>query len=55
MDTGDTARKSDCGYMPRLNTGFSRIVDIRVVPDEEIGPLNASQTGMTAACPPRHA
>jgi hypothetical protein len=38
VDTGDTARKSDRGYMPRLNPGFSRSIDIRVAPDEEIGP-----------------
>jgi glyoxylase-like metal-dependent hydrolase (beta-lactamase superfamily II) len=42
VDTGDTARKSDRGYMPRLNPGFSRSIDIRVAPEEEIGPqLNA--------------
>ena len=42
VDTGDTARKSDRGYMPRLNPGFRRILDIRVAPEEEIGPqLNA--------------
>jgi len=42
VDTGDTARKSERGYMPRLNPGISRSIDIRVAPDEEIGPqLNA--------------
>jgi glyoxylase-like metal-dependent hydrolase (beta-lactamase superfamily II) len=42
VDTGDTARKSDRGYMPRLNPYFRRSIDIRVAPDEEIGPqLNA--------------
>jgi len=41
VDTGDTARKSDRGYMPRLNPGF-RNIDIRVAPEEEIGQqLNA--------------
>jgi len=35
VDTGDTARKSDRGYMPRLNPGF-RNIDIRVAPEEEI-------------------
>src|SRR5437899_6915582 len=28
VDTGDTARKSDLGYMPRLNPAFSRSIDI---------------------------
>ena len=42
VDTGDTARKSDRDYMPRLNPGFSRGIDIRVAPEEEIGSqLNA--------------
>src|SRR5262249_15021551 len=41
VDTGDTARKSDRGYMPRLNPGF-RNIQIKVAPEEEIGPqLNA--------------
>ena len=41
VDTGDTARKSDRGYMPRLNPGF-RNIEIKVAPEEEIGPqLNA--------------
>jgi glyoxylase-like metal-dependent hydrolase (beta-lactamase superfamily II) len=39
VDTGDTARKSERGYMPRFNPGFSRSIDIRVAPEEEIGPL----------------
>ena len=39
VDTGDTARKSDRGYLPRL---IRRSTDIRVAPEEEIGPqLNA--------------
>ena len=39
VDTGDTARKSDRGYMPRL---IRHSTDIRVAPEEEIGPqLNA--------------
>src|SRR5262249_59891064 len=39
VDTGDTARKSDQGYMPRL---IRRSTDIRVAPEDEIGPqLNA--------------
>jgi glyoxylase-like metal-dependent hydrolase (beta-lactamase superfamily II) len=38
VDTGDTARKSDRGYMPRLNPFFCRSIDIRVAPEEEIGP-----------------
>jgi glyoxylase-like metal-dependent hydrolase (beta-lactamase superfamily II) len=42
VDTGDTARKSDRGFMPRFNPGFRRSIDIRVAPEEEIGPqLNA--------------
>src|SRR5215467_14236890 len=39
VDTGDTARKSERGYMPRL---IRHSTDIRVAPEEEIGPqLNA--------------
>jgi glyoxylase-like metal-dependent hydrolase (beta-lactamase superfamily II) len=39
VDTGDTARKSERGYMPRL---IRRSTDIRLAPEEEIGPqLNA--------------
>jgi N-acyl homoserine lactone hydrolase len=38
VDTGDTARKSERGYMPRLNPFFRYCIDIRVAPDEEIGP-----------------
>jgi glyoxylase-like metal-dependent hydrolase (beta-lactamase superfamily II) len=39
VDTGDTARKSDRGYMPRL---IRHSTEIRVAPEEEIGPqLNA--------------
>ena len=39
VDTGDTARKSDRGYLPRL---IRRSTDIRVAPEEEVGPqLNA--------------
>jgi glyoxylase-like metal-dependent hydrolase (beta-lactamase superfamily II) len=42
VDTGDTARKSDRGYLPRFNPAFRSSIDIRVAPDEEIGPqLNA--------------
>src|SRR5215831_3998729 len=42
VDTGDTARKSDRGYVPRLSFGLRRSIDIRVAPEEEIGPqLNA--------------
>jgi glyoxylase-like metal-dependent hydrolase (beta-lactamase superfamily II) len=42
VDTGDTAHKSERGYVPRFNPGFSRSIDIRVAPEEEIGPqLNA--------------
>jgi glyoxylase-like metal-dependent hydrolase (beta-lactamase superfamily II) len=41
VDTGDTARKSDRGYLPRLSPNrLSR--DVRVAPEEEVGPqLNA--------------
>src|SRR5215472_3111455 len=38
VDTGDTARKSDRGYMPPLNPFFRYTIDIRVAPEEEIGP-----------------
>jgi N-acyl homoserine lactone hydrolase len=38
VDTGDSARKSDPGYMPRLNPFFRYCIDIRVAPEEEIGP-----------------
>lgn len=43
VDTGDTARKSDRGYLPRLNPVFRNInIGIKVAPEEEIGPqLNA--------------
>jgi glyoxylase-like metal-dependent hydrolase (beta-lactamase superfamily II) len=42
VDTGDTARKSKRGYLPRFKPAFSRSIDIRVAPEEEIGPqLNA--------------
>ncbi len=42
VDTGDSARKSDRGYMPRLNPFFRCCIDPRVAPEEEIGPqLNA--------------
>jgi len=37
VDTGDTARKSDPGYMPGLNPFFRYCIDIRVAPEEEIG------------------
>lgn len=41
VDTGDSARKSDRGYVPRLNP-ISLATDIRVAPEEEVGPrLNA--------------
>jgi glyoxylase-like metal-dependent hydrolase (beta-lactamase superfamily II) len=41
VDTGDTARKSDRGYLPRLSP-IRASTDIRVAPEEEIGPqLNA--------------
>jgi mRNA-degrading endonuclease RelE of RelBE toxin-antitoxin system len=35
VDTGDTARKSDRDYLPRL---IRHSTDIRVAPEEEIGP-----------------
>jgi N-acyl homoserine lactone hydrolase len=38
VDTGDSARKSDRGYMPRLNPFFRCCIDSRVAPEEEIGP-----------------
>ncbi|MGO9888863.1 MAG: N-acyl homoserine lactonase family protein [Solirubrobacteraceae bacterium] len=38
VDTGDSARKSDRGYMPRLNPFFRCCIDPRVAPEEEIGP-----------------
>ena len=38
VDTGDTARKSDRGYMPRLNPFFRCCIDPRVAPEEELGP-----------------
>jgi glyoxylase-like metal-dependent hydrolase (beta-lactamase superfamily II) len=42
VDTGDTARKSERGYLPRFNPAFSHSIDIRVAPEDEIGPqLNA--------------
>jgi N-acyl homoserine lactone hydrolase len=38
VDTGDSSRKSDRGYMPRLNPFFRCCIDPRVAPEEEIGP-----------------
>ena len=38
VDTGDSARKSDRGYMPRLNPFFRCCIDPRVAPEEELGP-----------------
>jgi len=37
VDTGDTARKSEHGYMLRLNPFFRYCIEIRVAPEEEIG------------------
>jgi glyoxylase-like metal-dependent hydrolase (beta-lactamase superfamily II) len=37
VDTGDAARKSDRGYLSRFNP-ISHATDIRVAPEEEIGP-----------------
>jgi N-acyl homoserine lactone hydrolase len=38
VDTGDTACKSDRGYVPRLNPFFRCCIDPRVAPEEELGP-----------------
>jgi glyoxylase-like metal-dependent hydrolase (beta-lactamase superfamily II) len=38
IDTGDSARNSEHGYMPRLNPFFRYAVHILVAPEEEIGP-----------------
>jgi len=38
VDTGDTARNSVPGYLPRWNPFFMKEVVIRVAPQEEIGP-----------------
>lgn len=38
VDTGDTWRNSVPGYLPRWNPFFTREVEIKVAPHEEIGP-----------------
>lgn len=38
VDTGDSARNSLRGYLPRTNPFFQYAVQIRVAPEEEIGP-----------------
>lgn len=38
VDTGDSWRNSERGYLPRLNPFFKYAVRIRVAPEEEIGP-----------------
>lgn len=38
VDTGDSWRNSERGYLPRLNPFFQHAVQIRVAPEEEIGP-----------------
>lgn len=37
VDTGDTAKNSDRGYLPTWNPFFTKMVSIRVAPTEEIG------------------
>lgn len=37
VDTGDTARNSDPGYLPSWNPFFTKMVSIKVAPVEEIG------------------
>ncbi len=38
VDTGDSARNSLKNYLPRTNPFFQYAVQIRVAPEEEIGP-----------------
>lgn len=39
VDTGDNARNSQqSGYLPRLNPFFQKMVQIKVAPEEEVGP-----------------
>jgi glyoxylase-like metal-dependent hydrolase (beta-lactamase superfamily II) len=37
VDTGDRARNSDKGYLPRWNPFFQRDIQVKVEPSEEIG------------------
>jgi glyoxylase-like metal-dependent hydrolase (beta-lactamase superfamily II) len=39
VDTGDTARSAEPGYLPRWHPFFRRLAVVTVSPDEEIGPL----------------
>jgi glyoxylase-like metal-dependent hydrolase (beta-lactamase superfamily II) len=38
VDTGETARAGDPGYLPRWHPYFRRAVRMHVTPDEELGP-----------------
>ncbi len=42
IDTGDTARNSERDWLPRTNPFFQREVQIRVAPEEEVGPRLSS-------------
>ncbi|HEX8065156.1 MAG TPA: N-acyl homoserine lactonase family protein [Thermoleophilaceae bacterium] len=38
VDTGDTARTSEPGWLPRWHPYYRRCVELRVRPEEEVGP-----------------